>query len=303
MVPSTAPAARDAEPCGTIDRRRARGLLTIAVMTVTRGFAAASIAIALSGCSVYFGDDDPEPDPGPGTPVEADRIYQLEPRGAWAAEGQVAGLAWDGEAFWIAYRYEVGGYYDNDEIEIVRWDPTTGERFAEYFLADEYAPVAGLAWTGDALWINYNTRGGAGPQLMKRLDPASGDVTSELATPIGISDIDYDGENLVLANIWNRVQRVDATTGALGGELAVPWMLDSTVRGVAVRPGEIWLSSQADDDLTIMAPDGTLLGRALIDMLDDTWNFGAGFFLTFAGENIVFVSDNQLYMFEPVPAP
>jgi len=111
------------------------------------------------------------------------------------------GLAWDGEAFWIA---------DLDSATLSRVDPATG-KVLRRLDAPGYAPM-GLAWDGKALWVLDAT-----DKKVDRIDVARGVTVKELPldldTPEGLA---WDGSALWLADarsgVLSRLDDEDGTT-------------------------------------------------------------------------------------------
>jgi hypothetical protein len=272
-----------------------------------------ALILACLGCD-YYTEEDGEPggdgpsDDGPGgdgpggDDPGGDGLvrYRLVESGQIAGAGQIAGITWDGDHVWLAYYRQVGDYYDNDEVSIVQLDDGGGE-LVRYEYSDDYTPPSGLAWVSGALWINYNARGGTGSQVMREIDPATGAVRRQLAADQGTWDLEFDGQHLLLSNLWNRVQLVDPVDGSLDLDIDTPMIDSSTQRGVAHRPGEIWLASQAGDRLVILDSRGVQRATARVDLLDPDWNHVFDLYLAFVGDRLALVASSRVYLFDVVP--
>ncbi|HEU5059148.1 MAG TPA: hypothetical protein VFU21_21595 [Kofleriaceae bacterium] len=109
--------------------------------------------------------------------------------------------------------------------------------------------------------------------MIREIDPATGAVRRQLTSDQGTRDLEFDGDHLLLSNLWNQVQLVDPVDGSLDGEIETPMIDASTQRGVAYRPGEIWLASQASDRLVVLDARGVQRATARADLLDPGWNY------------------------------
>jgi hypothetical protein len=243
------------------------------------------------------GDEVPSDD---GPPDDGLVHYRLAESGQIAGAGQIAGVTWDGEHVWLAYYRQIGDYYDNDEVSIVQLD-ADGAELVRYEYADDYTPPNGLAWVDGALWINYNAEGGTGSQVMREIDPATGAVKRQLSTDQGTWDLEFDGSHIMLSNLWNQVQLVDPVDGSLDLSIETPMIESSTQRGVAYRPGEIWLASQASDRLVILDDSGVERAIARTDLLEPGWNYVFDLYLAFVGDRLALVKSSRVYLLDVVP--
>jgi hypothetical protein len=277
------------------------------IATCTAAVSMRGLAFALllaAGCQYYTGGDDDRP----GDVERADGgasddglvHYRLVESGQIAGAGQISGVTFDGEHVWLAYYREVGDYDDNDVVSIVELD-ADGAELVRYEYDDDYTPPNGIAWVDGALWINYNAVGGTGSQVMREIDPATGAVRRQIATEQGTWDLEFDGSHILLSNLWNQVQLVDPVDGSLDRRIETPMIESSTQRGVAWRPGEIWLASQASDRMVILDSNGVEIASARTDVLDPGWNYVFDLYVAFVGDRLALVVSSRVYLFDVVP--
>ncbi len=290
--------------CGNGNQRTCARIAPCIAAVSMRSLALALILLGV-GCSYYTGDDDDDQpgNEGPGDAGPSDDglvHYRLVESGQIAGAGQVAGVTWDGEHVWLAYYRQIGDYYDNDEVSIVELD-ADGAELLQYEYNDDYTPPNGIAWVDGAIWINYNAEGGTGSQVMREIDPATGEVTRQIATEAGIWDLEFDGSHLLLSNLWNQVQLVDPGDGSLDRSIETPMIESSTQRGVAWRPGEIWLASQASDRMVILDQRGVERATARTDLLEPGWNYVFDLYLAFVGDRLALVVNSRVYLLDVVP--
>jgi hypothetical protein len=184
-------------------------------------------------------------------------------------------------------------------VSIVELD-AAGAELVRHEYDDDYTPPRGLAWVDGALWINYNAEGGSGSQVMREIDPATGTVTRQFSTDQGTWDLDFDGDHIVLSNLWNQVQLVDPIDGSLDLSIETPMVDSSTQRGVAWRPGETWLASQASNRLVVLDENGVMRATARTDLLEPGWNYVFDLYLAFVGDRLALVKSSRVYLLDVV---
>src|SRR5512135_1646227 len=116
----------------------------------------AVLLAALPACALYFG---PGPSGSGGAVGSGGGSAGPDPHWvstrAIAGEHQVAGIDSDGAGgLWIAYVDANGGYGSIYDMWVTHLDASLA-KVSEWSFHDESAPVSGLAYTGDRVWINY----------------------------------------------------------------------------------------------------------------------------------------------------
>jgi hypothetical protein len=148
--------------------------------------------LALPAC-VDSGDSHLEGDVGAGETggALAPIAFPLTKTRAMAGELPVAGI--DGDragGLWIAYQLQPGGPSAPADVHVVHLD-AEGKQRSEWQYNDETTPVSGLAFSGDAVWLNYSYSGGyvagySGDNHIRKLDPSSGHVLDTFALQRGM---------------------------------------------------------------------------------------------------------------------
>jgi hypothetical protein len=250
--------------------------------------------IALSGCTLYFGEAEPDPQPQPVPQPDPDPsvpVYQLTKTKAIAGPMPIVGIDSDLEGgIWIAYRQEIGGYYDNDDIRILHLD-WKGMKLSEWQYLDEYAWVSGLAFTGDAVWLNY----AMGGDFIRKLDPDTGVELARFATGGNVVDLERgeDPDTLLLSKSLNAFTTIST---ADGGEIhkayldAVTW---TTQEGLAAVNGQRWIASRASKDLSLLDANGFLIARGANTVLE-SWNYN-DIFLAWDGSQLMLGTGAQIF--------
>lgn len=266
----------------------------------------ASILVALAlipGCSLYFngdgagGGDDlgggTAPDPTPSG------SFTLRKTKAIAGELPVVGMDSDhAGGLWIAYRVQTGDYYALADVRVVHLD-AAGTKVAEFKYNDEYTQVSGLAFSGDAVWLNYGATG-TGNNHIRKLDPVTGARIGSFATEIGIVDLDVHGDELRLSNLWNQVIAIDRTTGGELWRTPITSFEDSTQRGIASTSDDrLWIASSATNHITLLDAAHNVIGSGVTSLLDGQWNGIDGLNLAWDGDELLLMVNNQIAWLSP----
>lgn len=261
----------------------------------------AFLFLPLGACGLYFSPSQGQPDtrlPDGGRPDAGGGSPTLAHVTDFAGEGTIGGItAGAGHDVWIAYRRQVGGYYDPDVVTVVDYDGFAGLERARFTYTDEYLPVVGLAWDGAHLWIGYDAMGPENAHVAE-LDATTGAVLKTMGTDGGVHDLGWDGSHLLYANLWNAVEVVDPATGAQVARLGVPEVEDSTMRGVASWRGAIWVDAQMGNTLYGLAPDGHVVAQATTDVLDPGWNYAWDLQLAAFGDQLAIVVDSHVWVLQ-----
>ncbi|GEN08849.1 hypothetical protein SAMN05443572_108114 [Myxococcus fulvus] len=189
------------------------------------------------------------------------RHYTLVPESGFAGRQPIHGVAYDGEALWLVYREELGGFYDDDRLTLTRLDPQTLAVLQAWTFMDHRVP-RGLTWDGTSLWLYLE----AHERKLVRIDPATGAPTREFLLAETVEALAWTGTHLVSSankqRGWGYIERLDPSTGGSVSVLPSPFIQRSAHRagGIAYRTGETWLSDWYVDDLVIVDDEGTHIG-------------------------------------------
>ncbi len=266
----------------------------------------ASLIVALAlipGCSLYFNGDDPvagdDTDAGPTPEPTPSGSFTLKKTRSIAGELPVVGMDSDhAGGLWIAYRVQIGDYYTLADVRVVHLD-AVGTKLAEFRYNDEYTKVSGLAFSGDALWLNYGATG-TGNNHIRKLDPATGARIGSFATEVGIIDLDVRGNELRLSNLWNQVIAIDVTTGGELWRTPITSFEDSTQRGIASTSDDrLWIASSATNRISLLDASHTVIGSGVTSLLDGQWNGIEGLQLAWDGDELLLMVNNQIAWLAP----
>jgi hypothetical protein len=218
-------------------------------------------------------------------------------RSQTASDAEVAGLDSDGEGgLWLAYRTPTVDYYALADVRVVHVD-AGGTELARFTYHDTYTQVNGLAFTGDAVWVNYNNSF-SDDNRIRKLDPQSGAEIGSFATEVGIVDLASRGDTLLLSYMWNQVITIDRTRGGeLSRSTISAFAEGGTQRGIAVDENGIWLLDQETDQITLVDDAGTVQAAGTLPGHTDTYDPFTDQ-LAWDGDSLVLAHHGKLLWFE-----
>lgn len=197
---------------------------------------------------------------------------------------------------WLAYRTTTTDYYAVSEVRVSHLDPG-GAELARFTYRDESTQVNGLAFTGDAIWLNYNN-GSSDDNRIRKLDPATGAELASFATEVGIVDLASRGAELLLSYMWNEIIAIDRTRGGqLWRSQITAFPEGGTQRGIAADDAGIWLLEQERDEITLVEDSGAVVATASLPGYSDSYDPFTDY-LTWDGETLIVAHHDKLLWFE-----
>ena len=193
---------------------------------------------------------------------------------------------------WVASRNEPGDYYAIADVWIDHYDANLAQ-LSEWHSADDYTTVQGLAFTGDALWVNYNELGTCNCHV-RALDPSTGTELGRFATDHGITGLTYDGSELLLSYAWSEVIAMNPTTGAQDWTISTPLGEGGTQVGLAYQAGNIWIATYWSDELYVIDEKGHTTGSAYTSLLPGDPGDEQDQIAWVDASTLVIVADNQM---------
>jgi hypothetical protein len=156
--------------------------------------------------------------------------------------GTVAGVAFDGQYLWLVYRYDLGGFYDNDRVILAKYDNLNFNLIDTFSFHDRYEPIGGLTSDGENLWVQYSASG-TGSNFIREIDPVSKLILNNYNTDYGVSGLSFFNNVLYLNYYYASLDLLNPNSGALLGHYILPTS-GSNDYGVAVRTDEVWISER-----------------------------------------------------------
>ncbi len=219
--------------------------------------------------------------------------YNLELDLSFAAKGNLTGIAWDGDYFWMLYHEDLGGFYDNNRVTLVQYDYLQGTTLRTIIFEDSNYFSDGITWDGKNVWISFGPCIRSVDLENEKLDKSycAGEVTVDLA---------WDTEDLLLLDIWNKVISLNPVNGIISRQFETPFKQIgySGEKGIACRDGEIWIINNWHNEIGILDKMGKHIGVAEVDFLQGGSNSNARRIpMCFMGEKLVIALDSQVRLY------
>lgn len=219
--------------------------------------------------------------------------YKIELQNSFAAQGNLKGIAWDGEYFWLVFFEEVGGFYTNNLITINKYDQVSGTMLDTIVIDDTNDVGLGLAWDGSNIWVGLATE-------VRGMNIESGNIikTYDVGMSSTCRDLSfYDGKLYILYD-HSKFYSIDPATDASTPNINTPFSAMSDGggdRGIACREGEIWVIHLWHHEICIMDYSGKHIGVAEVDFLQQGFNSnGYSIPMCFMGDQLVIALDSQV---------
>jgi len=226
-------------------------------------------------------------------PHEFTSNYTIDLESSFAAQGDLTGITWDGNYFWMLYFNEQGGFNDNNKISLVKYDHAEGINLDTLVFEDSNYFSNGIAWDDNKVWMSLETYIQSINMESKTFDKSyhAGEVTVDLS---------WNGENLVLLDIWNKVSILNPVNGSIIKQFITPF-IDigyGGEKGVAARDNEIWIINNWHREIAICNNSGTHIGVADVDFLHA--GFTANYHripMCFMDDKLVIALDSQVRIY------
>ncbi len=250
--------------------------------------------VLASGCVEPVTEDYVPDDPGP--PPQLMRTRTM------AGELPVVGIDSDrAGGLWIAYEKQTGDYYATDKVRLAHLD-AHGVKTGEIDVTDSYAPVLGIAFDGQAVWLNVENATRSGGAHVRAIDVTSGHETARYDVEDGISDLEVDDarHELVLSSTFDRVIALDLATGV------ETWreQLRTTLAGyqgqqsamALTDTGQMWLASRFWAVLELRDAARAPIAQYTEDITDDHHTTNYRLFLAWdrTRQQVIASAENQI---------
>lgn len=219
--------------------------------------------------------------------------YKIQLESSFAAQGDLTGIDWDGENFWMVYFKEEVNTTVNDIVTLIKYNYTEGIS-TDTIIFDSLRNVSeGIAWDGSDLWLSLQTHIQSVNLEEEEFGKSyyAGDVTVDLS---------WNGENLVLLDVWNKVLILNPVNGSIVNQFVTPFEIIgySGEKGVAARENEIWIINNWHNEIAICDNSGNHIGVVDVDFLQD--GFTANYHripMCFMGDKLVIALDSQVRIY------
>jgi hypothetical protein len=223
--------------------------------------------------------------------------YVIQLEYSFAAQGDLTGIDWDGNYFWMLYFKEEGGFYSNNKLTLVKFDPEEGTILDTLIFDDSNYFSNGIAWDGTNVWLSLGTyiQSVNVDEETLGISYYAGEVTVDLS---------WNKANLVLLDIWNKVIILNPVNGQISNQFVTPFenIGYSGEKGVATRDNEIWIINRWHSEIAICDNQGNHIGVADVDFLQQGFTANNNRIpMCFMNDKLVIALDSQIrvYSIEP----
>lgn len=231
-------------------------------------------------------------------PYEFTHNYTIELESAFAAQGNLTGIAWDGSYYWMIYYEELGGFYDNNQLTLVKYDHEQGATLDTIVFNESNYSSYGITWDGSSVWISFGA-------CIRAVDLETEKLDRTYCAGEAIADLAWGNGNLLLLDNWNKVILLNPVNGSINGQFPTPFteIGFSGERGIAYRDGEIWIINNWHNEICILDDSGKHIGVVEVDFLQDDIISGSySMPMCFNGDRIVIAFNSQvrIYTIQPI---
>jgi hypothetical protein len=255
------------------------------------------LALVLAGCSLDSGSDSPDA----AIPVEP---WDLVKTRTMAGELPVVGIDSDrAGGLWIAYALVPADAPLADNVRIVHVD-ASGIKLAEHRWTDPMPRFQGLAFSGDALWLNVASGDG---NHVRKLDPVTGAQLATFMVESGITDLDVDHERgeLLLSSHFNRVIALDLTTRVETWRAQLgpvePGYVGTQSAIAAASNGRLWVASRYTDRFEVVDATRQVIASYTTEVTAYHHTTDFSLFLAWDGQvgQVIAAAENQISWLAP----
>jgi hypothetical protein len=212
--------------------------------------------------------------------------------------GQLVGVDSDrAGGLWVAYREDTSTDYYRDAAVRIEHVDAAGALVSSFQYTDTFTLVAGIAFTGDALWVNHNGSF-TNDNRVRAFDPSTGEALTAFAMEVGLVDLCSRGDQLIVSNLWNQIAGFERVRGGELWRAEVATLPDGgTQRGIAVADDGTWILVQETDSIYRVDDLGSISAVGKLPGSQSTY-YDVTDMITWDGDQLVVVHDNSLHWFE-----
>lgn len=230
------------------------------------------------------------------TPV----LYELVKENTYMMSDDIVGITSDSKYLWIMYRQEVGGYYDNDNLRLVKYDLDNHTEIAS-FNYQNYIPPSGLCFDGTNIWINYFATGGQTD--LQKINISNGQILEHKSGSYNVRDIDFYENNIYMFGYndsWN-IGKYNINNGTIN-IIKTDFKGGLANRGISVRDNEIWTIDWSNKELVVNNLNGNKIGKVNFSYINDCDHcYEAGLHTTFHRNKFIITRNGEISIFNIIP--
>ena len=219
--------------------------------------------------------------------------YTIQLESSFAAQGNLTGIDWDGNYFWMLYFNEQGSFYDNNKISLIKYDHSQGINLDTIVFDDSNYFPEGIAWDGSNIWLSLQSQ-------IQEVNIETRNFGKSYSAGDATVDLSWNNGALVLLDVWNKVLIMNPINGSIIRQFVTPFEVIgySGEKGVAARENEIWIINNWHNEIAICNNTGKHIGVADVDFLQE--GFTANYHkipMCFMGNKLVIALDSQVRIY------
>ncbi len=217
--------------------------------------------------------------------------YIINLESSFASQGNLTGITWDGNYYWMLFVESVGGYYDPNIVTIAKYDYTQGTILDEFIFDDSNLHPKGIAWDGTYIWVGYGDH-------LKSLDIDNGIFDKTYYLGEVAVDLAYNDGNLAILDTWNEINLLNPVNGTINATFTSPFVDIgySGEAGIAYRDTEMWIINRFHYQICIVDDNGNHIGIADVDFLLNGGNFSR-MPMCFVNDKLAIVLNSQVRLY------
>ena len=163
---------------------------------------------------------------------------------------------------------ELGGYYDTNTIEIVKYDFNNDMILATFDIPDTYITPTSIVHDGKNIWVSFSDNKNT-HQIFK-INQENGQIENTVNVQQNVIDMTYDNQYIYLCSYWNSVLKFDPQTENFVEEFRFgPNEINSS--GILTIDSLLWIAFNQGNLIGVFDIKGLQVGYARVNEFED-WN-------------------------------
>jgi hypothetical protein len=180
----------------------------------------------------------------------------------------IKGIHYHDSMYWVLLFEEKGGYYDTNEVEIVKYDFDNDLIMQTINIPDTYLTPTGLVYDGKNLWVSFSNN--ANGNKLYKIDIENKQVDKIFNVPQNVIDMTYNDKQIYLCSINNSIIRFDTVKENFLYDFRFG-QNETNSTGILVSDSLIWIAYNEGKLLGLYNESGLQVGYAQVNDFGD-WN-------------------------------
>lgn len=182
----------------------------------------------------------------------------------------IKGIYYHDSVYWILLFEEKGGYYDINNVQIVKYDFNNDIVLHTINILDTYLTPTSLVFDSNKLWVSFSNN--ASKDFLYKINKENGQVEEIFTVPQNVIDMTYNNQLIYLCSYSNSIIKFDTVTDHFAHEFSFGQNeINST--GILKSDSLIWIAYNQGKLLGLYNENGLQVGYAIVNEFDDWNNF------------------------------